>query len=325
MQDAGAQARTARQIEQVLRFTLPTERLDAAFNRLSLRIASRANRQLTLSLANRLFAAQLLPIKKAYRREITRNFDAPMAAVDFLGQPEAARKLINEWVSEQTAKRITELIPRKQITRKTMLVLVNAIYLKARWALPFKAQDTQDRRFTRLDGTRVKVPTMWQQASLPVAVTNDYTAVELPYRGDKLAMLVVMPPDGTFPRFERALDPAVLSKVIRTLDDHMTLLSLARFSIRTRLALAKTLEQMGITEAFDDDAADFYGIADVPLGHRPACTSPRSSTRRSSASARRARRPPPRRPSSTKEPPVDTKGSPSRPSIIRSCGSSATG
>ena len=83
MQDAGALNRTARQIEQVLHFTLPTDRLDAAFNELSLDLASRQNKRVTLSIANRLFGAQLFPFRKAYLREITRNFAAPMAAVDF--------------------------------------------------------------------------------------------------------------------------------------------------------------------------------------------------------------------------------------------------
>lgn len=269
MQDAGALNRTARQIEKVLHFTLPTDRLDAAFNKLSLQLESRQNKRVTLSIANRLFGAQLFPFRKAYLREITRNFAAPMAAVDFRGDPEAARKLINKWVADQTAGRIKDLIPRKQITKVTMLVLVNAIYMNARWARQFSANDTSDQRFYLDDGARVKVPTMYLDETLPAVATKDYIAVELPYQGDKLAMLVVMPTAGTFTSFERSLDPVTLGEVISGLDEQMTFLALPKFSIRTRLQLGETLQQMGMPDAFEPYVADFHGISPLPRGEDP--------------------------------------------------------
>ncbi len=54
--------------------------------------------------------------------------------------PEAARKLINGWVARQTAQRITDLIPKATpplLKKTTKLVLVNAIYMKAQWSIPF--------------------------------------------------------------------------------------------------------------------------------------------------------------------------------------------
>ena len=102
MQDAGALGTTASQIEKAMHFTLPTDRLDQAFNALSLQLASRVNPKLQLSVVNRLFGAQLFDFKRDYLREVTQQFAAPMAALDFKGNPEAARKLINAWVASQT-------------------------------------------------------------------------------------------------------------------------------------------------------------------------------------------------------------------------------
>ena len=53
------------------------------------------------------------------------------------------------------------------------------------------------RPFFRPDGTTVKVPTMYQSATFPAAFTDTYTALELPYVGNDLAMLLVMPDDPT--------------------------------------------------------------------------------------------------------------------------------
>lgn len=270
MQHAGARARTARQMERVLHFTLSTARLDAAFDRLSLDLGSRQNSQVRLSIANRLFGDRLLgdvpvPFRRAFLRELTRNFAAPMASVDFSERPEAVRKLINGWVADQTAGRIKDLIPRDQLTQDTVLVLVNAMYLNARWADSFHRARTTDQPFVRLDGTRVRVPTMHQDQTFPVAVTNEYLAVELPYKGRELSMLLVMPRSGTFGRFEKALDPSVLAGVVRRLDERFTLLALPRFAIRTRLDLGSTLEAMGMKDAFDGRVADFSGIADTDV------------------------------------------------------------
>jgi serpin B len=264
MQDAGALNRTARQIEQVLHYTLPTARLDAAFNELSLALASRANKRVTISIANRLFGQQGFKFRNAYLREITRSFAAPMAAMDFVGAPEAARKLINKWVAAQTAQRIKELLPKGEVTRDTRLVLVNAMYLNARWANQFLRNSTSDERFYLLGGDRVKVPTMHELETLPVAVTPDYTAVELPYVGGKLAMLVVMPKAGSFTRFERSMDTAALNKVAGALHKHLVDLALPTFSSRSTLPLADVLMAMGMKDAFDKDLADLYGISGYP-------------------------------------------------------------
>jgi serpin B len=271
MQDAGALGRTASQIERVLHFRLPTARLDAAMNKLALALASRANKQVTLKVANRLFGAQLFSFRKPFLREITRNFGAPMAAVDFAGDPEAARKLINKWVAGQTAQRILDLIPKDQITRYTDLVLVNAIYLNAKWLVPFAADATSDGRFYLTTGKHVQVPMMYGDQSVPIAITDDYQALELPYKGGKLAMLLVMPTAGTFASFQRSLDAAGLSDVIDSLDNQYAALSLPKFSTRTKLDLGSTLKAMGIKDAFDPLAADLYGISAYPrsdLEHR---------------------------------------------------------
>jgi serpin B len=274
MQHAGARARTARQIERVLHFTLPTSRLDAAYAQLSLDLASRQRSQVTLSIANRLFGDRLLgdvpvPFRRSFLRELTRYFAAPMASVDFSSHPDAVRKLINAWVADQTAGRIRDLIPKDQLTKATVMVLVNAMYLDARWADTFLRQRTTDQRFERLDGTRVRVPTMHQDETFPAAITDGYLAVELPYKGRELSMLLVMPTPGTFARFERSLDRSVLASVVRRLDDRYTILALPRFSIRTRLDLGTTLEAMGIKDAFDAHLADLTGMTTLEPGQIP--------------------------------------------------------
>jgi serpin B len=83
MLNPGAAGTTAQQIQDVLHFTLPTDRLDPAFDELSLQLASRENPKLEVSIANRLFGQQGYPFQQPYLRELSTQFGAPMIALDF--------------------------------------------------------------------------------------------------------------------------------------------------------------------------------------------------------------------------------------------------
>jgi serpin B len=263
MQHVGTRGTSSRQIEDVLHFTLPTERLDQAFNALSLDLESRANPKLRFNVVNRLFGLQGYPFKEPFLREVTEQFGAPMAAVDFRTAPEQARKLINRWVASQTNRKIKELLGPGTIDRLTRLVLVNAIYLDAKWASPFLAAQTSDDDFRRVDGSVVKVPTMFKEYTGPVAVRRDYTAVELPYQGGTVAMLVVMP--RRLKAFERSLDPAALDAIVSSLREEYVYLYQPKFSIRSNAELGPTLQAMGMVDPFALETADLSGISDEPL------------------------------------------------------------
>ena len=62
--------------------------------------------------------------------------------MDFRGSPEDARLAISDWVAEETAGRIEDLIPSGAIDRFTRLVLANAVYFKAEWHSPFDERAT---------------------------------------------------------------------------------------------------------------------------------------------------------------------------------------
>ena len=267
MQDAGALGKTAKQIGKVMHFTLPRQRLDAAFDALCLALAAEQNPKVKLAVVDRLFGQQDYAFKQEFLRELTRYYAAPMAAMDFKHQWEPSRKLINKWVADQTNQLIKNLIHKADppiISWLTKLVLVNAIYLNAKWAVPFDPHDTiKQGSFYLADGKRVETPIMAQHyITAPYAITHDYTAVDLPYKGDQLSMLIVMPKD--IGAFETSLDPAAIAAVIDSLDKDQVHLYMPRFSIRTDLMLAKALKDMGMKDAFQASAADFYGISDYP-------------------------------------------------------------
>jgi serpin B len=270
MLEAGAAGRTRAQIDDALHFNLPTPRLDAALNALSLALASRNSDDVAVSVADRAFGQQGYPFRQSYLRQLTGSFEAPMAAVDYRNEWVLDRQLINQWVSDQTHGAIDELIPDRQppyVTPNTRLALINAMYLNAKWAHPFPDEFTHPEHFYRANGSDVEVPMMEGDAAVRFSyrfTDNDrYQAVELPYKGGQFSMLLLMPLQARdFAAFEDRLTPASLADISATMHrGTINELDVPRFSARTSLNLAGTLKQMGIADAFNQDVANLSGIA----------------------------------------------------------------
>jgi hypothetical protein len=113
--------------------------------------------------------------------------------VDFKRDAEAARRTINRWVEKQTNDKIKELFREGMLCDATRLVLANAVYFKADWASQFKKDQTRDGDFHLSVGKKVKAPLMRQTAKYRYHATKTLQALELPYVGKRLGMVVLLP------------------------------------------------------------------------------------------------------------------------------------
>jgi serpin B len=237
---------------------------------------------LALRIANTAFAQQGWKIEQPYLERIAATFGSGLRLVDYKTDREAARMAINAWVSDQTAKRIPQLLGPTDLDKLTRLVLVNAIYLKATWENEFAKSETKPARFTRLDDSRVAVPTMHAEfiGDTPYATGTGWRATELRYNGPggtPLAMTLVLPDD--LAAFEKSLSPTGLTRVTGAIARQRELLDQAqncnegvpkegyalnlfmpRFGVETQASLKTLLKALGMPLAFTGGAADFSGI-----------------------------------------------------------------
>jgi serpin B len=142
----------------------------------------------------------------------------------------------------------------------TRLVLTNAVYLDASWAVPFDPKATADGAFSLLDGSEVTVPFMHLEESLPFAVGDGWQAVELPYLGGELAMLVVLPDAGRFDEVEATVGGGLFDTAAAGLTPTTVRLALPKFEYRTQETVSSLLQRLGMTTAFDPQSADFSGM-----------------------------------------------------------------
>ncbi len=263
---AGARGTTRAEMAEALRFTLPEDRLHPAFNHLDLELSRRGEgadgkdgEGFRLNVVNALWGQRDYTFQEAYLETLARHYGAGLRLVDFVNETEPSRLAINSWVSEQTEGRIEDLIPDGALDALTRLVLTNAIYFNAAWAEPFMTQATRDGAFFLLNGETVEVPLMRQLAGFRYTQGEGYQAVELPYDGHELSMVILLPDTGDFEAFERNLDATQLAAILAELSFTRLDLTMPRFETTSEFSLTDALSALGMPQAFTE-AADFSGI-----------------------------------------------------------------
>ncbi|WP_437930177.1 serpin family protein [Sorangium sp. So ce291] len=264
---AGAKGETETAVAGTMHFELGQDGLHPAFNWLDQELESRGKgaqgadgKGFRLNVVNALWGQIGYPFEAPFLDTLALNYGAGMHVVDFLGQRQESVDLINGWVSEQTEGKIEKLVPVEAITPETVLVLTNAIYFNAAWRTPFETTATEDGEFVTADGSEVTVPLMHGGLEIPYAEGDGYQAVAMPYDGDELSMVIVLPEKGTLDAFEASLDAAKLDGIVGAMSEHLVVTTMPKFKFEYKLSLKETLKAMGMEVAFTPGAADFTGI-----------------------------------------------------------------
>jgi serpin B len=260
---AGARNETQRQMARALHFTLDTNKIHKAFNALDLALMQRGNtgQGLRLSIANSMWGQNDLAFKPQFSDIQKVNYGADIHLVDFLGATEDSRLAINSWVSDKTMQKINDLIQKGDITSLTHLVLVNAIYFNGLWQQAFDKSRTTDAPF-HLSGTKsVKVPMMARKDTFAYAAGENYQAIELPFRGKELSLVIMLPAANALDSFEQALSPQSIQAILGSLRTQEVDLMLPRLQLTTpSIDVADAFKALGMVAPFN--SADFSGITE---------------------------------------------------------------
>jgi serpin B len=258
---AGARGQTALEMAKTLHFTLDQGHLHRAYAALGANLQTTGKKAGTdLYIANALWGQHGYHFLPDFLKLTEENYGAGVYDVDFDGHTEEARNQINAWVEKQTKEKIKELLKRGVLTPATRLVLTNAIYLKSNWQSPFNKKATREQPFTISADQKVQVPMMHQSADFGYCDGGSFEALDLPYAGKELSMLVLLPKkvDG-LQELERALTAAKLAEWLPLLRQGKVDVALPKFKMSAEFNLGRTLSAMGMPTAFSPKA-DFSGM-----------------------------------------------------------------
>ena len=261
---AGAESETAQQMMAALGVK-DIEDVHNVMNALNLTLQNQKAREvegvqpLIFNIANALWMQKDFEFDQSFLDKLSANYAAGVKLVDF-NYPEDVQKLINHWVALETNDKIKDIIPDGMLTEMTRMVLSNAVYFKGAWRNRFDAKDTAKAPFTLRDGTTIDVDMMATSMQTAGIVNDDFSAVALPYDGGSYAMALVMPKD--FEAYQKGLDAEGLNKLFEALNmSHaMVHLKMPKFKAESTFDLGKTLQALGMGDAFDKDKADFSGM-----------------------------------------------------------------
>ena len=262
----GARGRTAAEIAGVLHLDGPADTADGLRSLAAMLRDVAASGPVTFRAPNTAWVQSGLPVRPEFTAALSDA--ATLTAADFARAPEAARSEINRMIAEQTAGKITGLLPSGSITGLTRLVLASAVYLKAAWAEPFPEAATSDAPFypdgpdgpDGPDQPALTVRMMRGTATRGYIRGDGYQAVLLPYQGTSLAMAVVLP-DGPLATLSPAITSGGFGSLLTGTGRHRVTLSMPRFRLEAAFDLIPALRRLGINAAFDD--ADFSGITEA--------------------------------------------------------------
>ena len=258
---AGARGNTETQMARVLHFGKGQPQLHSAFGALQRQLKLYQNQHgIELSVANALWAEKSHAFLPAFLNIGQGDYEAGLNLADFKTGAEAARHKINGWVAQQTKDKIRDILPPKSLDEYTRLVLADAIYFKGAWAEPFYKAGTSTQPFHFTASRQADVPLMHHFDTVRYMGNDSFQAVELPYIGQELAMVALLPRkmDGC-DRLEAQLNPAFLSRCLGEMKSQRVELFLPRFKMESGFKLKDKLGKMGMPDAFTLQA-DFSGM-----------------------------------------------------------------
>ena len=262
---AGARSQTEDDMASTMHYVLPQAELHPAFNYLDLQLESRGegaegqdDEPFRLRIANAIWGQQGFSFEQPFLDTLALNYGAGLRLLNFQEDPEGSRETINEWVEWKTEERIKDLLPQGTIRPSTRLVLTNAIYFNAAWKHKFAEEMTRPGDFTTAEGSTVEADMMTQMQDFKYAQVNGMETIELPYDGDEVSMLFVVPDD--FGVTEQSFDRSTLDSIDAALETKKVELTMPKFEFTTPTKLTEIFrEDLGMESAFI--GADFSGMS----------------------------------------------------------------
>jgi serpin B len=260
---SGSGGQTSKDLSSGMHFDSDIKKSDEIFKILIEAVNSRNNKDIKMSVANRLFGDKRFQFNSDYLEGVKNNFEAPLEKVDFVKDLEGSRKKINVWVENQTNDKIKELIKKNVMDDSTKLVLVNAIYFYGDWAKQFDSTYTAKKDFHLDNSNKISHKLMWQKSYFEYMETDEFQAIRMPYKGNTIYMEVYLPKikDG-ITEFEKTLSSDNYNKWNMAFRSAEVYLTFPKFKMTADFSLGEIFaNKMGMKTAFSD-AADFYGMVE---------------------------------------------------------------
>ncbi|MEE0957999.1 MAG: serpin family protein [Ruminococcus sp.] len=211
------------------------------------------------SIANSAWVNSSLPsltLNSDYTNTIKENYNASIEKLPF--DSNAVQK-INGWVNDNTDGMIPSVID--DIDSESMMCLVNALAFDGKWARQFDLRwDVREDKFTNADSTKSDVEYLTSEENHYIKDTN--AAGFYKYFSDyHYAFAAIVPDAGvTLKTYLDSLTGTKLRSLLKYAKNEPVDIELPKFKLDYSVLLKEPLQDMGITNAFSPQKADFSNM-----------------------------------------------------------------
>lgn len=214
----------------------------------------------TVSYANSVVIHKDFSVDEQYKSDLSNYFKALCMEADFVKESESAVEQINTWVKENTNNMIPHLLD--SLEDLTVMVLLNAVYFKGLWLKQFKEKSTFMQYFYndgKEDDAKL-IEMMHLNESFMCVSKESYKVLQLPYKGEEMAMLVILPNSREgLHEIEDLLTPNFVSQIKNEMHKEKMEVALPKFRLEYTNDLKDTFRELGVKKIFQC-GADYGGI-----------------------------------------------------------------
>lgn len=250
----GAEGETLAQFEGLL--GMSKEEMTAAYATLMKAFAEDGGAKI----ANSAWVDERFAIREEYLEDLGESMQAEIFRQTL--STDTGRAAINDWIEDRTEGMLPDFLSRN-LPEETGMALINAVYLKAQWRLPFDEDATQALDFTLESGEKVQADFLSSHGYEYYINSDGAEGVMLFYRDSKLAFVALRPTAGTLKEFASGLTAERLKACIDSAESRMMDLKMPKFEVEYSASLGDLLRDLGLTDAFDPDAADFSAMSEA--------------------------------------------------------------
>lgn len=172
---------------------------------------------------------------------------------------------INKWVEKNTDGMIPSIL--EEIPADAVMYLVNALAFDAQWAEPYREYQMREGTFTTQRGYVRDVEMMYSEEGLYLE-DEDATGFLKYYKGERYAFAALLPEVGmTVKEYLDTLTGERLQELMSHPYEATVRTCMPKFRVEYDVEMSEILQDMGMTDAFNGDLADFDGIGHSDAGN----------------------------------------------------------
>lgn len=172
---------------------------------------------------------------------------------------------INNWVNLNTDGMIPKLLDN--ISDEEIMYLINALAFEAEWASKYEKYDVTDSIFTTESGVEQTVEMMHSTEGRYLSDDNAKGFIKY-YKDYKYAFAALLPDEGvSIAEYISSLSGEDINAMLNNAESATVEVAIPKFKTEYSSELSKLLAELGMTDAFNPELADFSELGSIEGGH----------------------------------------------------------